>query len=137
MNFKTGDGRKLTYKRMGSGPVLVCHPGGPGFAASEFGDLAGLWERFTLVMLNPRGTAGSDRPSDPRAYQISDYVSDLEELRQHLGLEDMLLLGFSHGGVVAQAYPANPRPALASCPSDTPRPRINMPESVSQSTRRR
>jgi proline iminopeptidase len=106
VNFKTSDGRKLTYKRMGSGPVLVCHPGGPGFAASEFGDLAGLWERFTLVMINPRGTAGSDRPSDPRAYQINDYVSDLEELRQHLGLEDMLLLGFSHGGVVAQAYAA-------------------------------
>jgi proline iminopeptidase len=106
VNFKTSEGLKLTYKRMGTGPVLVCHPGGPGFAASEFGDLAGLWERFTLVMLNPRGTAGSDRPSDPRAYQIDDYVSDLEELRGHLGLEDMLLLGFSHGGIVAQAYAA-------------------------------
>jgi pimeloyl-ACP methyl ester carboxylesterase len=106
VKFDTLDGRHLTYRRMGSGPLLVCHPGGPGFSSSEFGDLAGLWERYTLVMLNPRGTGGSDRPSDPRAYQIDDYVSDLEELRRHLGLERMLLLGFSHGGVVAQAYAA-------------------------------
>ena len=71
-----------------------------------FGDLAGLWERFTLILLNPRGTGGSGRPADPRAYQIDDYVGDLEELRSHLGLERMLLLGHSHGGVVAQAYAA-------------------------------
>jgi pimeloyl-ACP methyl ester carboxylesterase len=106
MNMRTADGRTLGYHRMGSGPVLVCHPGGPGFSSLYFGDLAGLWERFTLILLNPRGTGGSGRPADPRAYQIEDYVSDVEELRQHLGLETMMLLGHSHGGVVAQAYAA-------------------------------
>jgi pimeloyl-ACP methyl ester carboxylesterase len=106
VKFTTGDGRKLTYRRMGTGPVLVCHPGGPGFSSSYFADLAGLWEQFTLVMLNPRGTGGSDRPGDRRAYQIDDYVADVEELRRHLGLEQMLLLGHSHGGVVAEAYAA-------------------------------
>lgn len=106
MKFTTSDGRKLTYRRMGTGSVLVCHPGGPGFSSSYFADLAGLWERFTLVMLNPRGTGGSDRPSDPRAYQIDDYVTDVEELRGHLGQEQLLLLGHSHGGVVAEAYAA-------------------------------
>lgn len=106
MKLTTADGRTLTYRRLGHGPVVVCHPGGPGFSSTYFGDLAGLWERFTLVMLNPRGTGGSDRPQDPRAYRIDDYVSDLEELRQHLGLERMQLLGHSHGGVVAQGYAA-------------------------------
>src|ERR1700674_2803875 len=91
---------------MGTGPVLVCHPGGPGFSSSYFADLAGLWERFTLVMLNPRGTGGSDRPRDAGAYQIDDYVADVEELRGHLAQEKLLLLGHSHGGVVAQAYAA-------------------------------
>ena len=43
---------------------------------------------------------------DPRAYQIEDYVSDVEELRVHLGLDRLLLLGHSHGGMVAQAYAA-------------------------------
>jgi len=106
VSARTRDGRKLTYRKLGHGPVLVCHPGGPGFSATYFGDLAALWEQFTLVMLNPRGTGGSDRPADRTAYTIDDYVSDLEELRLHLGLERMLLLGHSHGGVVAQAYAA-------------------------------
>ena len=102
----TADGRKLAYRLSGSGPVLVCHPGGPGFSSRYFGDFARLGERFTLAMLNPRGTEGSDRPADPRAYATGDYVADLDELLAHLGLESMLLLGHSHGGVVAQAYAA-------------------------------
>jgi pimeloyl-ACP methyl ester carboxylesterase len=106
VKFTASDGRKLTYRRIGTGPVLVCHPGGPGFSSSYFADLAGLWEQFTLVMLNPRGTGGSDRPADSRAYQIEDYVSDVDELRRHLALDKMLLLGHSHGGVVAEAYAA-------------------------------
>ena len=106
MSFTSRDGRKLTYRKLGHGPVVVCHPGGPGFSADYFGDLAALWERFTLIMLNPRGTGGSDRPADRRAYTVDDYVSDVEDLRQHLGLERMLLLGHSHGGVVAMAYAA-------------------------------
>ena len=105
-SFRTADGRALSYRREGSGPLLVCHPGGPGFSSRYFGDLAGLGESFTLVLLNPRGSEGSDRPSDPRAYATEDYVADLEELRRHLGVERMLLLGHSHGGVVAQAYAA-------------------------------
>ncbi|HEX9362631.1 MAG TPA: alpha/beta hydrolase [Candidatus Dormibacteraeota bacterium] len=106
MSFTAGDGRKLTYRKLGHGPVLVCHPGGPGFSATYFGDLAALWEQYTLIMLNPRGTGGSARPRERRAYAIDDYVADVEELRQHLGLERFLLLGHSHGGVVAQAYAA-------------------------------
>jgi pimeloyl-ACP methyl ester carboxylesterase len=106
VSFTTSDGRKLTYRKLGHGPVLVCHPGGPGFSATYLGDLAALWEQYTLILLNPRGTGGSTRPSDPKAYAIDDYVADVEELRLHLGLERLLLLGHSHGGVVAQAYAA-------------------------------
>jgi proline iminopeptidase len=106
VSFTASDGRKLTFRKLGHGPVLVCHPGGPGFSATYFGDLAALWEQYTLIMLNPRGTGGSARPPDRSAYTIDDYVADVEDLRQHLGLERFLLLGHSHGGVVAQAYAA-------------------------------
>jgi proline iminopeptidase len=106
MKCVTSDGRKLTYRSLGNGPVLICHPGGPGLSSAYFGDLAGLWERFTLIEINPRGTGSSDRPKDRRAYQVDDYVSDVEELRRHLGLDRIRLLGHSHGGVVAQAYAA-------------------------------
>jgi proline-specific peptidase len=102
----TADGRRLAYRRVGSGPTLVCHPGGPGFSSLYLGELGGLGAELELVVLDPRGTGGSERPPDPRTYAIDDYVSDLEELRTHLGLERMLLLGHSHGGIVAVAYAA-------------------------------
>lgn len=31
-SFAAADGRKVAYRRVGQGPVLVCHPGGPGSA---------------------------------------------------------------------------------------------------------
>ncbi|HYM67029.1 MAG TPA: alpha/beta hydrolase [Patescibacteria group bacterium] len=106
MKLTTADGRQLTYRKLGHGPALVCHPGGPGCSSSFLGDLAGMWEDYTLILLNPRGTGGSDRPADRRGYAIDDYVADLEDVRRHLGLERMFLLGHSHGGVVVQTYAA-------------------------------
>jgi pimeloyl-ACP methyl ester carboxylesterase len=96
----------LTYRQVGEGRDLVCHPGGPGFSSLYFRDLAGLGTHFRLVLLDPRGTGKSPRPPDPSAYTINDYVADLEEVRDGLGFERMILLGHSHGGVVAQAYAA-------------------------------
>ncbi len=109
MKFTTPGGQGLSYERFGTGPVLVVHPGGPGFSTTYLGDVAGLGDRHTLVILSPRGTGESDRPADRGAYHLDDYVSDLEAQRDHLGLEQIQLLGYSHGGVVAQAYAlANP-----------------------------
>ena len=102
----TADGRTLAYRRVGSGPTLVCHGGGPGFSSLYLGDLGGLDGHLELVLLDPRGTGASDRPADPRAYAIDDYVADVEELRDHLGLERLSLLGHSHGGMIAMAYGA-------------------------------
>jgi len=105
-SFRTLDGRTLGYRREGDGPILVCHPGGPGFSSHYLADLAGLGSEFTLILLDPRGTAGSDAPADPRAYATADYVADVEELRRHLGEERLNLLGHSHGGIVAVGYAA-------------------------------
>jgi proline-specific peptidase len=102
----TRDGRRLAYRRSGNGPTLVCHGGGPGFSALYLGSLGGLEEQVELVLLDPRGTGGSDRPADSRAYAIDDYADDVEELRAHLGLGRIGLFGHSHGGVVAMRYAA-------------------------------
>jgi proline-specific peptidase len=102
----TKDGRTLAYKRVGSGPTLVCHGGGPGFSGRYLGNLGGLDERLELIVLDPRGTGSSDRPADPTQYAVQDYVDDVEEVRDLLGLERLNLLGHSHGGVVAMAYAA-------------------------------
>jgi len=99
----TPEGLTLSYERRGSGPLLVCHPGGPGGSSAEFRDFAGLDDTFELVLFSPRGSAGSDAAAD---YGLASYVADLEALREHLGVEQLDLLGFSHGGIVAMAYAA-------------------------------
>ena len=101
--FATPDGLTLSYERRGSGPLLVCHPGGPGGSAAEFHDFAGLDDTFELLLFSPRGSHGSD-PADE--YALASYVADVEALREHLGVEQLDLLGFSHGGIVAMAYAA-------------------------------
>jgi proline-specific peptidase len=101
--FTTPEGLTLSYERRGSGPLLVCHPGGPGGSAAEFRDFAGLDDTFELVLLSPRGSEGSDPAAD---YALGSYVADLEALREQLGVSQFDLLGFSHGGIVATAYAA-------------------------------
>jgi pimeloyl-ACP methyl ester carboxylesterase len=99
--------------------VLVCHPGGPGGSSLLFGKLADLARDRTLVLMNPRGTAGSDPPTEPDDYSLEAYASDIDELRDHLGLEQIDLLGHSHGGFVAivyaSAYPERPRRLVLAC----------------------
>jgi pimeloyl-ACP methyl ester carboxylesterase len=92
---------KLHTTRRGDGPLLVCHPGGPGFDGSELVDLGGLDRTRTLLLVDPRG---SGRTGPAPSYALDDYISDLDELRAELGLDEIDLLGFSHGGLVAAAY---------------------------------
>ena len=101
--FTTPEGLTLSFERRGTGPLLVCHPGGPGGSAAEFRDFAGLDNTFELVLLSPRGSEGSDAADD---YSLGSYAADVEALREHLGVEEIDLLGFSHGGCVAMSYAA-------------------------------
>jgi pimeloyl-ACP methyl ester carboxylesterase len=108
--FNSYDGTKLAYHIEGSGPVIVCQPGGPGRASAYLGDLGGLTEAYTVIRLDSRGTGDSEVPSDPATYRMAALVGDLEALRMQLGLETMTLLGHSAGANVvtlyAAAYPA-------------------------------
>jgi proline iminopeptidase len=97
----------LHYRVSGLGPVLIAHSGGPGTGAAFLGDLAGLDEVATIVWLDPRGTGDSTEPADPAAYSLTHYAKDVDALREFLGLEEVRLLGFSHGGMVAMRYAAD------------------------------
>lgn len=90
---------ELNIERRGDGPPLVCHPGGPGFGAAYFTgfDVPGR----ELVIVEPRGCGRSPAAT---AFAFDDYVADLEEVREQLGLDRFDLLGHSHGGMVAQAF---------------------------------
>ena len=103
IGFDAGEGRTLSYFRTGSGPLVVCVPGGPGmdpeayFAALE---LPG----HELLVFAPRGTGGSTPPGFAEGYEIAGYVEDLDSLYEHLDTGPLTLYGNSHGGCVALAY---------------------------------
>lgn len=101
--FQTRGSGALSYHTRGEGPPLVMLPGGPGLDPSAYYgdvDLPG----FQLVVFCPRGTGGSDPPSEPEGYRLAGYVSDVEELRLHLDVPRLTLYGSSHGASTALAY---------------------------------
>jgi pimeloyl-ACP methyl ester carboxylesterase len=105
-HFRSFDGTQLAYRLVGSGPPLVCVPGGPGQAVEYLGELGGLSAHRTLVLLDNRGTGSSDIPADPATYRLDRIVDDVEALRCHLGLGRMDLLGHSASGGVCLLYAA-------------------------------
>lgn len=101
MRFETRDGVTLAYTTEGSGPLLVCQPGGPGRASRYLQDLGGLAATRTLLRLDSRGTGDSAKTTSLAMPCLAD---DLDDLRRHLGVESFDLLGHSAGAVVAQVY---------------------------------
>ncbi len=87
----------------GSGPALIAISGGPGMDARGWDDFAKIDEFVTIVQLHPRGSGLSD-PAPDHAYLLPDYASDVEALRIHLGLERPIVMGWSHGGMIAQQF---------------------------------
>ena len=58
---------------------------------------------MTIVAIHPRGS-GLSRHAAGDAYLLPDYTSDVEALRIHLELDKPILMGWSHGGMVAQQF---------------------------------
>ncbi|MCW6006462.1 alpha/beta hydrolase [Micromonospora sp. CPCC 205371] len=104
--FHSWDGTELAYRVVGSGPLLVCVPGGPGQAVEYLGELGGLSDHRTLVLLDNRGTGASQAPEDPATYRVDRLVRDVEALRVHLGLDRIDLFGHSASGGICLLYAA-------------------------------
>lgn len=120
--FASSDGTRLAYTEVGSGPRLVCLPGGPGRASAYLEDLGGLSANRTLVLLDTRATGHSEVPADPSTLRFDRLADDVEALREHLGEDRVDLLGHSAGCLVAQAYaaahPERVRSLVLVTPSD-------------------
>jgi pimeloyl-ACP methyl ester carboxylesterase len=100
----TVDGRRIAaYEELGSGPRLVCVPGGPGYGGEQLGNLGGLDATRRLVLCDLRGAGDSDDPV-ARTWAVADYARDLEQVRIHLGLEQIAIMGHAHGALTAARY---------------------------------
>lgn len=99
----TLNGVQIHYTVRGKGPLLIAHSGGPGADARDWDDFAKIDDFVTIIAIHPRGS-GLSGPAAGDAYLLPDYASDVDALRRHLGLEKTMLMGWSHGGMVALEY---------------------------------
>ena len=86
-------------------PLVIVH-GGPGGHLYNFEHTIGpALEAFTTVIYyEQRGCGRSDQPPDPYTYSIELLISDLDELRAALQLDQINLLGFAFGGELTLEY---------------------------------
>ncbi|TGE06611.1 alpha/beta fold hydrolase [Hymenobacter fodinae] len=103
----TSDSVQLFVQVAGKGTPCVFVHGGPGAGSYSFEKLGGnrLEDGLQMIYLDQRGSGRSS--SSPRKdYAMARVVQDLEELRQHLGLQKWVVMAHSFGGTIATAYAA-------------------------------
>jgi proline iminopeptidase len=101
---------KVWTKRIGSGPVkvLLLH-GGPGFSHDYLEAMESFLPQAGIEMYyyDQLGVGNSDRPDDPALWTLPRYLTEVEEVRQGLGLDQFVLYGHSWGGILAVEYALN------------------------------
>src|SRR5437867_286839 len=94
----TSDGIRLHYEERGSGRPLLMIPGW-GTSARWFGaQMEGLSDGLRVIALDPRFHGQSDRPDF--GGRVSRGAMDVHDLLVALGLDDVVLLGWSIGTAV-------------------------------------
>ncbi|HEA20642.1 hypothetical protein LCGC14_1015630 [marine sediment metagenome] len=99
----TQDSVKIRYKVSGRGlPCLYIHGGpGQGFDSFELMKGNGLEQNLTMIYYDQRGSGKSEKADN---YHMDRLLSDIETLRQHLGIQKFYVLAHSFGGIIATAY---------------------------------
>lgn len=102
-SFTTSDSVQLYVKVAGSGPLCFFIHGGPGQGCRSFEQMNGnaLEKCLTMVYLDQRGSGPSGNAAN---YHLNRVLQDVEELRQHLQQDKILLLAHSFGGIIAFNY---------------------------------
>jgi proline iminopeptidase len=91
-------------KRMRERPTLLLLHGGPGGDHSTFRPLfAQLADIAQVIYLDHRGNGRSDRDT-PANWTLAQWGDDVRGFCEALGIEKPIVLGYSFGGMVAQAY---------------------------------
>jgi len=99
------DDAELWVEQEGSGIPIVLINGGPGGTHHAFHPWFERAADFAKVIYyDQRGCGLSDYAPGPDGYSVEQAVADLEALRQALGLQKIVLIGFSYGGFLAQYY---------------------------------
>lgn len=96
---------KLYYEEEGDGIPLALITGGVGGTHHVFHPYFSQAKDFAhIIYYDQRGTGKSSKDETGETYTIKQAVEDLESLRQALKIEKWAVLGWAHGGFIAQCY---------------------------------
>lgn len=113
----TPDGVKLFYRKVGAGPVTMIVPLDYALhdVMKQFADIA------TVISYDPRNRGRSDRAKDEATWTVQQDVEDLEAVRKHFKLEQIVPAGFSYLGkmviLYAHKYPQRVRRVIQLGPA--------------------
>ena len=111
--FTTSDGLTLHHlDAPGEGPPILCLPGLTR-NAFDFDELAAALPGRRLIRLTFRGRSPSDYDPDWRNYAIGVEAGDVAAFLDWLGLDRVVIVGTSRGGLVAMALAATAKDRLA------------------------
>lgn len=111
--FVAPDGLALAWEEEGSGLPLLCLPGLTRNGA-DFDELAAaLGGRHRLIRLTLRGRGASDRDPEFRNYNVAVEARDVVAFLDHLGLDRVVVVGTSRGGLIAMWLAATAKERLA------------------------
>lgn len=106
------DGLRLAYDDQGSGVPLLCLPG----LTRNMEDFEPVLDHYAgrarVIRMDFRGRGASDH-GDPATYNPPQEAKDVLALLDHLGLERVVILGTSRGGLVALMLAALGRARLS------------------------
>jgi proline iminopeptidase len=104
--LQTADGHRIYLEQSGNPhgiPVLMCH-GGPGGGSSPFQRTLFDSQRYRVVLFDQRGCGQSTPFASLTHNTTADLISDIEMIRNHLGIDRWLVAGGSWGSTLALAY---------------------------------
>lgn len=105
------EGVELYYHTHGveDGPPVLILNGGPGISSEHFASLArqvgDLGAGYRTILFDQRGTGRSTLAAvDSATVNVALMVEDIEALREHLGIEEWVVMGHSWGGMYGMLY---------------------------------
>jgi proline iminopeptidase len=109
--LEVGDGNQVYWETCGNPdgkPAVIVH-GGPGSGCRPGQGRIFDPERYRLVLFDQRGCGrsrphASDPATDMRHNTTGHLIADMELLREHLGIGQWLLFGYSWGSTLSLAY---------------------------------
>lgn len=101
-----GGGIELAVREAGAGqPVLLVHGLSQSAACWREQFDSGLTDEFRLVAMDCRGHGESEKPRETGAYGDSAlWAADVRAVMDTLDLDDVVLVGWSYGGLVVLDY---------------------------------